>query len=172
MRMAHLPAAVSGTQPPASRIALPTTHSPSIATKANALRLARELRDTLAQGLAGLTLQLEAADAQLTRGKAMRAAAVAAADRFACYPPQRRLAPVIGSVKAGLPSAASQNKSPAGPSGPGLMTRTTRPRPSSAHRVSHAVVASWRRTACALTPSACARYNRNSNGHRDTPPRL
>ena len=36
-------------------------------------RMARELHDTLAQGLAGLILQLEAADSHLTRGNAERA---------------------------------------------------------------------------------------------------
>jgi NarL family two-component system sensor histidine kinase YdfH len=39
-------------------------------------RLARELHDTLAQGLAGVALQLEAADAQLEQGGADRAQAI------------------------------------------------------------------------------------------------
>ncbi len=41
-------------------------------------RLARELHDTLAQGLAGLILQLEAADSQLGRGRPERAQAIVA----------------------------------------------------------------------------------------------
>ncbi len=40
-------------------------------------RLARELHDTLAQGLAGLILQLEAVDQQLTRGRPQRAQVIA-----------------------------------------------------------------------------------------------
>lgn len=39
-------------------------------------RMARELHDTLAQGLAGLILQLEAADSHLTRGNTERAQAI------------------------------------------------------------------------------------------------
>ncbi len=39
-------------------------------------RMARELHDTLAQGLAGLILQLEAADAHLSSGRAERAQAI------------------------------------------------------------------------------------------------
>jgi len=41
-------------------------------------RLARELHDTLAQGLAGLILQLEAVDSQLARGRPERAQAIIA----------------------------------------------------------------------------------------------